>query len=641
MPDDATSPNGEGGDDAERRNLRPSRSTVLITVVVAISFGLVASTGDSASAVSRIALPSFVAIFLWLASVGIGRAALAAFGKLLGEPQVGDDLSTLLVLGYPLFGGLEFLVALVSTHSVALLIPAIAFAIPGALAIRDRRGSSRSAFPVSGSLFPSLLLTLLLLTSLSTALLPAVSLDEVSYHLAIPKIWIAEGSAVSLPLMSHSFFPLGTESADLAAIVLLGAEGAIASHLVHLFLAIAAVIVAIRALPETKLGALGVAAIASTPALLLSAGWTGTDVPLVAVSLGLFLFLDRFVRRGDGRAGIAASIAAGLLVKYTFLPVVLVLVGVAILHAEGRRKALLRAAVAGAVAGSVFFIRNLILTGNPVEPFFSGGGEIARFRWIGTWGETVTSYLFDTRFIDDSLGFVLPGLALAALALVRAIDPDWRRLAAVGMLLTGGILTFIGPAGRILLPFLVIPAWIALAALVSRKEAAGRVLASAVLVIAIAVQLGVGLLHLDRLDPLSVVAGRVEDRDWVAERRRSQESIVQGNELLDHGTRTLVLGVNELFWFDGRVTGGANFDSGRISEYLEGEGLAERLRNNDIGAVLVYPQNIRVGSEAGRAIERQRGLVLTPEAASALRRLLERSPMERRGGDAVLYRIRG
>ncbi|MDX1585030.1 MAG: hypothetical protein R3338_15640, partial [Thermoanaerobaculia bacterium] len=365
MPEDATPPPGERSEDRRWSVTSSSFSTIAILVAVVSIAALV--SGNPLAAISRIAFPTLVAILLFLASIGVGATSLAGFRKLFGEGGETDDLSSLLIVGYPIFGGIEFLVALVSTHLAILLIPVIVFAIIGISTLGGKLARSSLLIPDLRSLIPdprSLILTALLLTALAMSLLPSVSLDEVSYHLAIPKIWISEGSAASLPLMSHSYFPLGSESADLPAIAILGTDGAIASHLLHLFVAIALAILAIRWLADGRLGALGVAAIASTPALLLSAGWSGTDVPLVAVTLALFLFLDRFLRSGGGRAGIAAAVAAGLLVKYTFLPIAAVLIAAALLFAGSRKRKLLVTTLAGAALGSIFFIRNLILTGN-------------------------------------------------------------------------------------------------------------------------------------------------------------------------------------------------------------------------------------------------------------------------------------
>ncbi len=91
---------------------------------------------------------------------------------------------------------------------------------------------------------------------------PPSSLDELAYHLAVPHSWVLEGRAVELPLLSHSYFPLGIESADLLPLLLLGAaDGGVASHFLHLFAAIAATLLVAR---RTR-SWLATAAIVTTP----------------------------------------------------------------------------------------------------------------------------------------------------------------------------------------------------------------------------------------------------------------------------------------------------------------------------------------------------------------------------------------
>lgn len=643
MPDEASEPPVGGEHQREGRGFSSSSVTRWsFALLVAALVLVLALSGNPVAQISRIILPTVVALLLLVAAIGAGTLASTVFRRTLGEQtsEQHADLATRLVVGYPLFGGVEFLFASISTGLFMLLLPVLLFFVIGARAVltRGRIPHTAASFSIG-----TLILVLLLLTGVTLAILPAVSLDEVSYHLAIPRIWIAEGSAGALPLMSHSWFPLGTEAADLPSLALLGTNGAIASHLLHLFVAIAGGIVLLRSLPQTRLRSIGVAALVSTPAIILGAGWSGTDVPLVAVSLVLFLSLDRFLRGMGGAEWIASSIAAGLLIKYTFLPIAGLLVGAALVFAAPRRRSLIIASMAGAVAGSVFFIRNLILTGNPVEPFLSAtGGEIARFRWSGSWAETLSSYMFDPRLIDDSLGFVLPALALAALALFRVLEP-WHRAAALSLLLMAAVLTLIGPAGRILLPFLVIPAWVALAALTRREDGAGTLLTAIILVLATTIQMAVAWLHIDRLDPLKVVSATVDDQEWVSRHRRSMPLIRQGNVLLSSPSeKTLVLGVNELFWFDGRVRGGANFDSARISAHLSADpdALVSRWRAEGIEQVLVYPRQIRVGSPGEAAVERQRALTLTPEAAAAMGEALRRhGVVAGRTSEAVLYRL--
>ena len=54
----------------------------------------------------------------------------------------------------------------------------------------------------------------------------------------------------------------------------------------------------------------------------------------------------------------------------------------------------------GIAIGSIFFIRNLILTANPIAPFLSAAApHVAGYR-----APFLSDYVFDGRFLDESLG---------------------------------------------------------------------------------------------------------------------------------------------------------------------------------------------------------------------------------------------
>src|SRR5439155_15856042 len=86
-------------------------------------------------------------------------------------------------------------------------------------------------------------------------------------------------------------------------------------HVLHLLAAVATAIVIQR---RTR-SLLVTAAILSTPALAITAGWSLVDWPLLGVCAVLFTALE-----GDDERTIAATIGAGLLTKYTFIPFALI-----------------------------------------------------------------------------------------------------------------------------------------------------------------------------------------------------------------------------------------------------------------------------------------------------------------------------
>jgi hypothetical protein len=506
----------------------------------------------------RLSLPLLFAVLEGTAIAGTGWLARRLQG----------NLAVNFIVGYPLFGTICFLVGLIHISPAIMLIVVLLFAVAGVLSfLRARQESSADALAgvvkeeapwhaLVVRYFSVLAIAVVLICGLLAAQAPPSSLDELTYHLAIPHSWVVEGRAIDLPLISHSYFPLGIESADLPLLAMLGpVSGGTASHLLHLIAAIAAIVLAWRA---TNGNLLLTAAIASTPALALTAGWSLVDWPL----LGIFLVLADSVRREEDNATVAASIAAGLLTKYTFVPF-----AIAMLIVNARRW---RGAWPGVIVGSVFFIRNLVLTGNPIAPFFSTNApHVAGYRSL-----VLASYIFDGRFIDESLGasllsaavFTAGGIGLAALIL-------------------GAALFVLAPSARILVPFFGVAA-------TRGGEAVDRSrLLRVVLAAAVAVQLMLVAYFTDRTQPFALISGKWSEDEYLANVRSSYPAIAWVNQTLPSWSRTLVVGLNETYWFAHPIRGGGNFDGPRISAYIDAatpEALRARLARDGITHVAVF-----------------------------------------------------
>jgi hypothetical protein len=463
--------------------------------------------------------------------------------------------------------------------------------------------------------------------ALVTSLLPPHTLDELAYHLYVPKAWIIEGRVVDLPLVSHSYFPFGLESASLPFLTILGAAGGIASHLFHLILAVASAAVVwrlVRLLAPAQESVIAVAAVVSTPALLLTAGWSWVDFPLAGIAASLAVALLRDDAPDDALA--AAAIAAGLLTKYTFVPFAAAIVVAHLVMRSGSRRGLAVATVAGGVAGSLFFLRNAILTANPFAPFFTAGAPAVAGYRSSEEGAAATAlrYLFDGTMIDESLGITIPLGFIAALALSPRLP---RRFAwtiwSVGAVAL--ILALLAPSSRILLPFIAIPAIIGLASLcaaIAREARLVRLVIVPAIVIAAAAQLALAMHFVDRTRPLDVALGVSGERDYLAATRPLYEPAAWIDSHLPDGSRTLVVGIQELFWFDSSVRGGGNFDGPRVASLLAAESpaaLRERLSDGGFTHVALYWPGITAGDDRvmpGR--EGERRIVLTHAAASML-----------------------
>jgi len=548
----------------------------------------------------RTGLPLVVALAEALAIIGAGFAVRGLRGRVwrVHDESGALDLPLDFVIGYPIFGTLCFLAGTISVAKwtmLPLLMIAIVF---GAYAIARWREETADGGQRTADFGSSIPIAIVFLCALVAAQAPPASLDELAYHLAIPKTWLLEGRAIALPLLSHSYFPLGIESADLPLLTLLGDDGGIASHFVHLLAAIATTVLIQRRAKNLLI----TAAIVTTPAIAITAGWAMVDFPLLGICVALWLALEN-----NDDATAAAAIGAGLLTKYTFIPFAIV----ALIAARKWRPA-----IPGLLIGSVFFIRNLIVAGNPVAPFLSATApHLTHYR------SYLADYVFDPQFIDESLGAAMLSLAPLAAGVIPFA------------LLAAGIVFFIlGPSSRLLVPFFAIPA---ISASVEKKWLRWLV------VIAIAVQTAMVVYLTDRGGAFGLLAGESEVA-YLTTQRASYASIRWLNATLPENSRTLVIGTGESFWFSRRVRAGGNFDSERISAYLATptpEGLRERLRAEGITHVAIITVTAPPTQVAQKIEERQTRL--TPAAQRMLSQFLDRyAASVTAGGNATLFAIK-
>lgn len=550
--------------------------------------------------VRRTGLSFLLAIFEALAIIGIGAAVRGALARGWHAAEV--DLPRDFLLGYPLFGALCFLVGTMNVSSWSMSILLIVCGIGGLYVVVRRFEERPLATPQVAEPLALIALAIVFFCALIAAQAPPSSLDELAYHLAVPWTWVTEHRAIDLPLISHSYFPLGIESADLPLLTILGQiGGGIASHFLHLGAALAATAILFRL---ARGNSVAVVAIVTTPALALIAGWSLVDWPLIGICALLVLALD------DGNAPtISMAIAAGLLTKYTFVPFAIIALVVARFkrrsdsQSDGRaRESDLRflSILTGAVIGSIFFVRNLILTANPIAPFLSAAApHVAGYR-----APFLSDYVFDGHFLDESLG-----ASLMAICALSAGTLAWI------LVVVAALLFLIAPSSRVLLPFLAIPA-----ARSRRPTHLIRVL----LGLAIVVQLFLIGYFVDRGGAFSLLGGTASDQEYLTKQRPSIVTTQAIDALLPDDARVLVIGLNETFWFAHRVRGGGNFDGPRVSRYLElptPEALYARLKQDGITHVAVVAP-LPAATEVPQKLA-ERETMLTREAQRILAQTLD------------------
>ena len=641
--------------------LSPALRIVLLAVLFLALLALFASRFVLVQLlIARLGFPLILACATALASTTAGCLVYRGFARLSGSPAGPGSLSltACFIVGYPIFGALCFLCALATTSRWAMLAVLLIFiaVAPKVLRLDFSTGSSEGSWNVR-SIAAIALLAMALLMGILAAQLPASSLDELAYHLAVPKLWLSHGRAIELPLLSHSYFPLGVESADLPALAVLGDAGGIASHFLHLFAAMATIILVYRSFLNRRVDAafalICLAGLMTTPALVVTSGLSWNDWPLLGIVVVLFSAIgawsDRARAAENPVAIVAAAIAAGLLCKYTFIPIAAALLAAGFIASPAMRgdRKVLRPLIMATALGSVFFVRNLVTTGNPVAPFFEQNApEVEGFRRGTNVLDTFSGYVFDGRFVDESLGVVILFLPLSLIVLAPSLRRERYELFTVTLLVPLLlVLFFVSPSSRILLPYLLISSIVAVAALsrlLSEKPLASTVV-SYLLLFTTLMQLYVAGFYTASLEPMSLLNGRFSDEEYLAAHRSSFLRIKAVDRALPPHSRTLVIGVQELFFFDKPVLGGGNFDGPRIDRYLGAESvaaLAARMRRDGITHLAMFPDGLRGEGQDNRKIE-ERVTRLSQPSAALLRELLSSHAIPAADIDgAMLFRLR-
>lgn len=518
--------------------------------------------------VRRTALPLAVALVSALAAVGAGA--------LVRRSTKADPLFDL-ITGYPIFGAICFLVGAMRISAWTMIPPLLLLGAAGGLALWRRRETA----PLPAPAWSAVAVAIALGCALVAAQAPPSSLDELAYHLAVPQAWTAAGRAIELPLSSHSYFPLGLESADLPSLVLLGQlNGGIASHFLHLIGAIGVTLLIARRSRSWLI----TAAIVTTPALAVIAGWSLVDWILT----GLFIALHGAMQDDDLDAASAAT-AAGLLTKYTFVPFAVA--------AWVWKRRLPRWT---ALAGLLFFARNLLLTGNPIAPFFSAAApHVVRYRTVA-----LADYIFEGMFVDEAIG--------ASLLIIPAFTAGFLPLAALGM---AALLFLLAPSARILVPFLAVPA----GAAEVRSRAVRWLLA-----VAIAIQTVLVVWFTARSGSWTLIAGTATEEVYLRRQRPAAFGTVEWlNAVLPEGSRTLLIGLGESYWLARPSLAGGNFDGQVMSSYLTeptAAALREKLRRERITHVAVVEVPVPTAVEMKRA---ERQTALSPAARLTLSQMLD------------------
>jgi dolichyl-phosphate-mannose-protein mannosyltransferase len=347
--------------------IRPVRGQWVGAALIAMALAVLVLAGAVGAAIA-------VGVLL-LVAFGIGSAVSSAIA-----PQRWLRESILYALGVGL--GITSYLTLALALGGLLVVPFAALALgAGAILTWRRLGPLASviraaARPTRARIAPLLFASGLWgLVILIEAVAPEVQYDALSYHLGLPRVWIAAARLVDVPEQIQSYYYLATEMNFTLAMLLAGQVAAKLMSLAYLGLAIGAVFALGTRLFTKPVGVVAAALFAMTPAIAWQGSTTYVDAAVTAyVTLGLLAGFEAR-RQGSIRLAALAGVLCGLAVasKLTAViavaPVVLLIVAAGRGDRRGRSAGLF--ALGAAVAVAPWPILRYLETGNPVFPLLN------------------------------------------------------------------------------------------------------------------------------------------------------------------------------------------------------------------------------------------------------------------------------
>jgi hypothetical protein len=326
-------------------------------------------------------------LVLFISILGWGRLVSAklltategipASGKVALQATAGLGLITILCIVVASFG------ALTAIPLLAIVVTGIALYVPRFITILGKLNSSRNSIRVGSSgLAPSILAVLAVLAVVSQALVRPLTIplswDEVAYHLPTAQAWATTGQLLITDWLRYPLFPFNMELLYAGALIL---GNVITAHLVHAltgFLAIMLTLAVARLFVPVVFAVLA--------AMLVF--YTIKEPLLTAdIDLGLMLYLFSafstlafcFLEKRRSLVLLAAFfVGLALGTKYQamfFLPAL----AVGFLLIERDWKMLGLATLVVIATGSYWYIRNFLVSGDPVHPV--GGPVFGYWLW--------------------------------------------------------------------------------------------------------------------------------------------------------------------------------------------------------------------------------------------------------------------
>ncbi|MBL9077913.1 MAG: hypothetical protein JNL08_10445 [Planctomycetes bacterium] len=258
--------------------------------------------------------------------------------------------------------------------------------------------------------------------------------DSMWYHLVMAGSWVETGSIApidAIPLIGRAYPGFRQALVAFAALPFGHEHLALVGAFDFVLLALSIYAVA-RVAGSGRTLALAVAVYGTTTPVVMGAFSTqGNDLSLASHLLLSVLFLGRFLETGDRRKALLAGLALGALASIKFSgPGYAVIAAITAVAMYGWRRArdwraLLQLAGAAALLAGPWYLRNLIVFGNPLYParvqvgghVLFGGPLGSDYFTPSTLGWNVRPLLDNLHHFPEAHGWLVPIVLLAPLAL--------------------------------------------------------------------------------------------------------------------------------------------------------------------------------------------------------------------------------
>ncbi|QTA92394.1 ArnT family glycosyltransferase [Desulfonema magnum] len=225
----------------------------------------------------------------------------------------------------------------------------------------------------------SVILGISLLGALLFVLTPAIGNDALTYHLAVPKLFLEHHGFFFIPGNIFSHYPLNSEMLFLIALVLRGDILAKGIHFAMAMFTLGALWQFTRDyISETASFPLILLIFFTIPSVFMNAHMAYNDMTLTFYTfLAVYTFMNWFSQKGS-RWIILCGLFSGLAMATKYAALLVPLLGclgiLCAFHRETHYRKMFYVlgiyALCVAVFGSPFYIKNWVMSGNPLYPFF-------------------------------------------------------------------------------------------------------------------------------------------------------------------------------------------------------------------------------------------------------------------------------